>query len=49
MVKSKRDLNLKVERQRNIKQFDQTIILCEVIKINKMKSISIVKIKRGIS
>jgi len=33
MVNSKRDLNLKVDGQRNIKQFDQTIVLCVVIKM----------------
>jgi len=54
MVNSKRDLNLKVDRQRNIKQFDQTIVLGiygnkndninNFVTINDKTSISIIKI-----
>jgi len=33
MVKSRRDLNLKVDRQRNIKQFDQTIYYTYMVKM----------------
>jgi len=54
MVSNKRDLNLKVERQRNIKQFDQIILLSvviiiSVITINKKKRNIVIMINQEIS